>query len=450
MPRRPAVQLHPRGARRARPAAASPATTGFESITARRPVVEAAVAAAAETTPGVTVRRGVAVAGLLTDGERAPGVPHVVGVAHRRRPGDPRRPRRRRRRPPLARCPPGSEAGGAPAPQEELEDCGFVYYGRHFRSADGSIPPAIGPLLQHYGIDLDPHAARRQRHVGRRRHRQRQGRRACAACKDVDAGRRSSRAYPLVAHWIDGEPLDDDVAVMAKIEDRQRRFVVDGAPVATGVVAVGDSWACTNPSLGRGTSIGMLHAVALRDHAARRTGSTTRSAFAAALATRPPSTTVEPWYRATLAFDRHRLAEIEARIEGRDVRARRPELGRSRKALERAPTGRTPTCCGRFVRRRRRCSTLPDEVLAQPGVARQGHRRSAPAGATAPMLGRPERAELVDRREVTTMRVDVDGVGIEVDDQGERSAGPAAARLARLGPRCGATRCRRSSTPASA
>ena len=52
---------------------------------------------------------------------------------------------------------------------------------------------------------------------------------------------------------------------MAKIEDRVRSLVVDGRPVATGVLTVGDAWACTNPSVGRGVSIGMLHAVALRD-----------------------------------------------------------------------------------------------------------------------------------------------------------------------------------------
>jgi hypothetical protein len=32
--------------------------------------------------------------------------------------------------------------------------------------------------------------------------------------------------------------------------DRLRSYVVDGAPVVTGMVSVGDAWACTNPSLG--------------------------------------------------------------------------------------------------------------------------------------------------------------------------------------------------------
>lgn len=39
----------------------------FETVTARRPVLEAAVAAVAGRTPGVTIRRGLAVTGLLTD-----------------------------------------------------------------------------------------------------------------------------------------------------------------------------------------------------------------------------------------------------------------------------------------------------------------------------------------------------------------------------------------------
>ncbi len=51
---------------------------------------------------------------------------------------------------------------------------------------------------------------------------------------------------------------------MAGILDRYRRFVVDGKPVATGFAAVGDAWACTNPSAGRGLSVGMVQAQALR------------------------------------------------------------------------------------------------------------------------------------------------------------------------------------------
>ncbi len=126
---------------------------------------------------------------------------------------------------------------------------------------------------------------------------------------------RTWRSFPLVAHWAEGEPIDDDVAIMSKIEDRHRTFVVDGTPVATGVLAVADSWACTNPSLGRGASIGLMHAVALRDLL-----QVASFDFPMELAQRwheVTDATVEPYYRSTLDFDRHRLAEIDAGIDGK-------------------------------------------------------------------------------------------------------------------------------------
>jgi hypothetical protein len=43
-------------------------------------------------------------------------------------------------------------------------------------------------------------------------------------------------ACPLHAHWLDGEPITD-VLSMGGIIDRYRRFVVDGVPVATGIVS---------------------------------------------------------------------------------------------------------------------------------------------------------------------------------------------------------------------
>src|SRR5262249_55246419 len=70
-------------------------------------------------------------------------------------------------------------------------------------------------------------------------------------------------ASPLHAHWLDGEPLSD-VLVMGGILDRYRSFVVDGQPVVTGFAAIGDAWACTNPSAGRGISVGLIHAQLLR------------------------------------------------------------------------------------------------------------------------------------------------------------------------------------------
>jgi 2-polyprenyl-6-methoxyphenol hydroxylase-like FAD-dependent oxidoreductase len=290
-----------------------PGDEQFEALTARRPVAETALVGAARAS-GVDIRRGVAVAGMRTGTSARDGVPHVVGVhtdggvdidadlvvdATGRR----------------SQLPALLTAIGARAPDEDLEDSGFVYYGRHFRGRDGKIPPVMTGLLSPwgtvstltlpadngtYGLGIITSAKDA----------------ALRPLKDVDTWMRMWGSYPLVAHWLDGEPVDGNkVAVMAKIEDRIRTFVIDGVPVATGVLPVADSWACTNPSLGRGCSIGFIHAVALRD--------LLREApldDPVGLATRwheRTQETVEPWYRSTLEFDRHRLAEIEAGIEGK-------------------------------------------------------------------------------------------------------------------------------------
>jgi 2-polyprenyl-6-methoxyphenol hydroxylase-like FAD-dependent oxidoreductase len=219
----------------------------FEAVTARRPVLEAAAAAAARARPRLTVRRGVAVDALVTGPEHLPGVPHVVGV--RTDTGEEIRADlvvdATGRRSPLPRW--LADAGAEP-PYEELEDCGFVYYGRHFRSPDGSLPAAFGPPLNPFGsisaltLPCD-HGTWTVVLVASATDT------AMRRLKDAETWLSVVRELPTVAHWIDGEPIDE-IAVMAKIEDRYRRYVVDGAPVATGVVPVADSWACTNPSVG--------------------------------------------------------------------------------------------------------------------------------------------------------------------------------------------------------
>jgi 2-polyprenyl-6-methoxyphenol hydroxylase-like FAD-dependent oxidoreductase len=283
----------------------------FDLVTARRPVAESVVASMAASTPGLDIRRGVAVAGVLT-GEGRDGIVHVTGV--RTEDGQ------------EVRADLVVDAGGrrsamsgwlceagSPGPKEMLEDSGFVYYGRHYRSADGSIPPAFGGLLQPYGSIsiLTLPADNGTWGVG-----------IIASSKDpamrntmeIDCWENVVRAYPMVAHWIDAEPITD-IKLMAKIEDRQRTYVVDDVPVATGVIPLADAWACTNPSLGRGVSIGIVHAAALRS--LLREGSLDDPR---ALAVRWQELTdeqVEPLFADTLAFDRHRLAEIEAIMEGR-------------------------------------------------------------------------------------------------------------------------------------
>ncbi|HVA05001.1 MAG TPA: NAD(P)-binding protein [Acidimicrobiales bacterium] len=363
-----------------------PGDGAFESLTARRPVVEAVMAVAAATTPGVTVRRGVAVAGLVAGAQAIRGVPHITGVrtaAGEEISADLVVDATGRR----SALPDWLEAAGARRPVEELEDSGFVYYGRHFRSPDGTTPAALGPALQAYGSvsTLTLRADNGTWGIGVI---------ASAADKtlrglrDVDTWTAVVRNLPLAAHWLDGEPIEDRVVTMSKIEDRHRDFTVDGAPVATGVVAVADSWACTNPSLGRGASIGMMHCLALRD-LLRTNGVDDPAAFSAAWAQATESV-VEPWYRATLSFDRHRLGEIDAEIRGGEYRPDGGDWDIVKSVFFAA--GQDPDCLRAALTMQTLLGT-PEEVFADAALFEKALTLGA-GWRDAPPLG-PSRSELL-------------------------------------------------------
>ena len=284
----------------------------FVSVTARRPVMEAALDRACTRTPRLTVRRGVAVVALLSDRDVSPGVPNIVGVrtdAGEELLADVVIDAAGRR----SSLPAMLTAIGARAPEEEVDDSGFMYYARHFRSPTGDIPPLLCGLLMPWGTISTLTLPGDNGTWGTGFITSAKDT-ALRGLKDVDTWMRTWLTLPLVAHWADGEPIDD-IAVMTKIEDRHRSYVVDGTPVATGVMAVADSWACTNPSLGRGASIGLMHAVALRD--LLRDASIEDPLDLAQQWHEVTQAAVEPYYRATLEFDRHRLAEIDAGIEGK-------------------------------------------------------------------------------------------------------------------------------------
>jgi 2-polyprenyl-6-methoxyphenol hydroxylase-like FAD-dependent oxidoreductase len=333
----------------------------YEWLTGRRVLVEAVLAAAAESTPGVEIRRGTAVAGLTSGASALAGVPHVTGV--RTKAGEViaadlvvdmsgRR----------SALPGWLEAIGARRPDEELEDSGFVYFQRTFRSADGSVPPLLGPPQIHWGtissitLPADNGTWAVVLVTGSKDT-------ALRPLRESDRWAAAVRGLPLAAHWLEGTPIDDGVQVMARLEDRYRGFVIAGSPVATGVAAVADSWACSNPANGRGASIGMLHALTLRDQL-RAVSPDDPAAFTEAIHA-ATARTVEPWYRATRASDRHRLGEVEAGIRGTAYDSPDPwyELD---KALD-AAFGQDPECTRaifdiRFVLR------TPDEVFARPGL----------------------------------------------------------------------------------
>ncbi len=360
----------------------------FETVTARRPVLEAAVAAVASRTPGVTIRRGVTVTGLLADpparaaarirgvlaaGGRALRADLVVDCCGRRSP-----------------LPSWLAAIGAPRPAEEREDCGFVYYGRHFRTRTGELPRAETNMLQHYDSvsvltlpgdngtwSVTFTTASRDRQL--------------RALREPDRWDAALARYPLAAPWRDGEPITG-VDVMAGLEDRHRRLVAGGVPVATGVVTVGDAWACTNPSLGRGASIGLLHACTLRD-VLRDVGPGDIAGDPEKLVRRFDEATaavVEPLYRMTLWLDRSRLAEIAADAAGTPDEIDDPSWAAG-KALFAA--GLADQDLAREYLSVAMLLTTASEVFAQPGMAERVMRLGV--GAPRYPLPGPSRPELL-------------------------------------------------------
>jgi 2-polyprenyl-6-methoxyphenol hydroxylase-like FAD-dependent oxidoreductase len=206
---------------------------------------------------------------------------------------------------------------GAEPAIEERALSGFVYYGRHFRSEDGTLPPVLGPLLQHHApftvVTLP--ADRGTWSVGivtsSADH-------ALRGLREPAAWEAALATCPLVAHW--GAPDEGAVPItgvetMAGLEDSRRRLVADGVPIVTGLVGVGDAYARTNPALGRGASIGAVHARTLQQ--VLREVDPAEAEKVVLTFAEATAATVDPLYESTRAFDQHRLAELAGEIDGR-------------------------------------------------------------------------------------------------------------------------------------
>ena len=214
---------------------------------------------------------------------------------------------------------------GARPPIEEQADSGFIYYTRYFR---GTVPQRRAGVLTPIGsislltIPGDNNTWSVTIFAAA-------GDQPLKALRHEPNWTKAIRACPLHAHWLDGEPLHDGVRAMAGIVDRYRRFVVDGSPVATGFVPVADAWACTNPSAGRGLTVGLLHARRLRD-VARRLNDPFELVEEFDARTEAE---IRPWYDAQMAVDRARFADMNAIRDGQPPLPVTDELAGSIRAL---------------------------------------------------------------------------------------------------------------------
>ncbi len=278
----------------------------FDLVTGRRSTIEWSMAQAANAHAGVTVRRGEPIAGLTADVvDGRP--PHVTGVrlqSGQEIAGDLVVDATGRRSP----TPDWLAELGAVAPIEHAEDSGFAYFGRYYR---GEMPAVMGPLLAPLGSfsiltlpsDNDTWAVTLYGLSDDK---------ALRSFRYQDVYDRVLEACPLHAHWTNGEPISD-LKSMAGVVDRHREFVVDGEPVATGILTVADASSCTNPSLGRGITLGLMHVEVLRD--------SIRDHFedphALALAYHERSEReITPWHEATVAIDRRRVNDMRIYRDG--------------------------------------------------------------------------------------------------------------------------------------
>jgi 2-polyprenyl-6-methoxyphenol hydroxylase-like FAD-dependent oxidoreductase len=332
------------------PSSRRPEDERFVAWTGRRSTLEWIVAQAAAREPGVEIRRGVGVTAL--EARRIDGRVHVDAVrtdAGDRLAGDlvVDAMGRGSTLPKLL-----AAAGGDPV-HEVAEDTGFLYYTRHFR---GEVPEVRGPVNTAVGTfsiltlpgDNGTWSVTLYASAGDR---------PLKALRDAAKWTALVGACPSHAHWLDGEPITP-VMPMGGVVDRVRSS--NGGPPPLGLVSLGDAWACTNPSMGRGISLGLQHAALLRR--AVRDGDDVEAAFGAAT-----EAELRPWYDNTVAIDRARMAEIvalrtgEAPVRSDHIRAR------IARALPAAMSRDGEVF--RAALEMSSCLSLPGDVFSRPGFA---------------------------------------------------------------------------------
>ncbi|MEQ1699778.1 MAG: FAD-dependent oxidoreductase [Ilumatobacteraceae bacterium] len=369
-------------------------------LACRRTTFEWVLRRAAIAEGSVTFHTGVGVDGLFTTSPTAAGsVPHIAGVrladgstiaadltvvaAGRR----------------SALSDWLAAAGTAPV-AEEVDDTGIVYFSRFYRLLPGAeYPPRTGPIggdlgYLKYGVFVGDNRTFS----------------VTLATPTADDELRKRLADPAVfdecarqlvatAPWLDGrgEPLTPDVHVMAGLLNRWRDHVVDGAPVATGVLPVGDAVLCTNPLYGRGCSTAFWSAHLMADAVAAHADDPMACALAYDAALR---TEIFPWYRAGVEQDAEARRVAAAHLAGEDPDADATDPRAFMRSVLRdglLPAIRSDAVVLRAFFRSLNLLSSPDAMMKDPDVgarilAAWQDRENRPPE---PALGPKHRAELV-------------------------------------------------------
>jgi 2-polyprenyl-6-methoxyphenol hydroxylase-like FAD-dependent oxidoreductase len=332
----------------------------FETLTTcRRPLIDLAFQTAARKTPGVDIRYGSPVTALLTGTEVIPGVPHVIGV--RTESGEEVDARvvidAAGRRSPLSSM---IEAVGGRRPQEHAFEAGFVYNTQYYRGSE--LPEVRDDLLSAVGSisiltipgdngwwSVTLYHSPKDKQMRK--------------VRDPKIFQRVLQAMPNHAHWTDGEP-QGDLFSMAATANTTREFIVDGAPCATGVVPLGDAWGFTNPSIGRGLTLGQMHVAEMAPAIVEHINDPHQLAREWELRTGDRPTR---FHSATVDFDRVRAPQVEALMQGLDDPTDLSDPSVAGAAAFASAAHYDPQVLEWF-QEVIACFALPDEVIAREGV----------------------------------------------------------------------------------
>jgi len=257
--------------------------------------------------PGITLRRGVTVTGLVA----VPGEPpHITGArtSEGHRPADLVIDAAGRRSP----IDHWLKNIGAHASASSWAECGVAYFSRHYRLRDDTVPPGSPTIRRVEALDeftvgmwgADNGTMQLVVAPLAMDHR-------FKTLRHPEVFTAVLRSIPTYAKWLDALDPITEVYPMGGVHNTVRRLVVDGAPVATGLAAIGDSVCTTNPTLGRGLALTLSGAVDLLEVIDEHGND--RGALALAADERVADHVV-PFYEDQAAIDSARLAMLRHNI----------------------------------------------------------------------------------------------------------------------------------------
>jgi 2-polyprenyl-6-methoxyphenol hydroxylase-like FAD-dependent oxidoreductase len=293
-----------------------------------------------------------------------------------------------------------SEIGCVPI-ADESDDTGIVYFSRFYRLLDGAeYPPRTGPIggdlgYLKYGVfvgDNRTFSVTLATPTGD----------SVLRAKLTDPATFDACARQLVATapWLDGRavPITDSVHAMAGLINRWQQHVVNGQPLATGFVPIGDAVLCTNPLYGRGCATAfwgahlMVAAIDAHPHEPRQMLIAYDDALRAE---------IYPWYRASVEQDAEARRVAAALLAGEDPDGDATDQRRFMRGVFRdglLPALRRDPVVLRAFFRSLNLLTAPDAMIKDADVAARvlavwQDRENRPAE---PALGPKRRADLLE------------------------------------------------------